>query len=101
MKPSASSATDWTKPGPARVTNTPAAEAASTSMLRISTAQRTKARKFGSAGNISPGPAVSRSATMISTSRAASIRPAASSASFASCSFTSAMACSPLRLRSP
>ena len=46
MKPSASSATDWTKPGPARVTRTPAAEAASTSMLRISTAQRTKARKF-------------------------------------------------------
>ena len=40
MKPSASSATDWTKPGPARVTSTPAADAASTSMLRISTAQR-------------------------------------------------------------
>src|SRR5216683_2766463 len=47
MKPSASSATDGTKPGPARVTSTPAAEAASTSMLRISTAQRTNARSFG------------------------------------------------------
>jgi hypothetical protein len=101
MKPMASSATDRTKPGPARVTRTPAAEAAPTSTLRISTAQRTKARKFGSFGNISPGPAVSRSATMISTSRAASMRPAASSASLASCSFTDAMSCSPFRLHSP
>ena len=69
--------------GSGRVTSTPAADAASTSMLRISTAQRTKARSFGSSGNISRGPAVSRSATMISTSPAASIRPAASSASSA------------------
>ena len=56
MKPSASSATDWTKPGPACVTSTPAADAASTSMLRISTAQRTKARSFGSRGKISLRP---------------------------------------------
>ena len=42
-------------------------------MLRISTAQRTNARSFGSRGKISLGPAVSRSATMISTSRAAAL----------------------------
>ncbi len=42
--------------GLACVTSTPAADAAATSMLRISTAQRTKARSFGRRGNISPRP---------------------------------------------
>ncbi len=50
MKPSASSATDCTKPALACVTSTPAADAAATSMLRMSTAQRTKARSFGRRG---------------------------------------------------
>ena len=67
----------------------------------MSTAQRTKARKFGSFGNISPGPWVMRSATTISTSRAASMSAAASSARSPSCSFTSATAHRPARLRSP
>ena len=47
MKPTASSLTDCIKPGLARVTSTPALEAASTSILRMSTAQRTIARSFG------------------------------------------------------
>ena len=46
MKPIASSATAGTKPGEARVTSTPASEAAATSMLRISTAQRTHRAQF-------------------------------------------------------
>ena len=64
MKPTASSLTDWTKPGLARVTSTPAFDAASTSMLRMSTAQRTIARRFGRLANTSAGAAVSRSATI-------------------------------------
>ena len=45
-KPSASSVTEATKPGPARVTSTPAADAASTSTLRMSTAQRDEGAQF-------------------------------------------------------
>ena len=47
IKPTASSATASTKPGLARVTRTPFAEAAPTSTLRMSTAQRTKATELG------------------------------------------------------
>ena len=101
MKPIASSATAGTKPGEARVTSTPTSDAAATSMLRISTAQRTMARSFGSCGKISPLPSVTRSATMMSTSCAAATSPAASSASSPSCSLTSAMRLQAVQARSP
>ena len=58
--PTASSATASMKPGLARVTSTPAADAAPTSMLRMSTAQRTKATRSGSFAKISAGPSVWR-----------------------------------------
>ena len=58
--PTASSATESMKPGLARVTSTPAADAAATSMLRMSTAQRTKATRSGRLSKIAAGPSVWR-----------------------------------------
>ena len=73
MKPTASSATASTKPALARVTSTPLAEAAPTSTLRMSTAQRTKATRSGSCSNTAAGPSVMRSETMIWQPPASSI----------------------------
>jgi hypothetical protein len=101
MKPTASSLTDGTKPGLARVTRTPALDAASTSMLRMSTAQRTMARSFGKLANTSAGTAVRRSATIRSASRAAPINAAGSSDSSDSCSSTSPASSSPRNAFSP
>ena len=64
MKPTAISATEATKPGLAWVTSTPASEAAGTATLRMSTAQRTKATRPGSAAKIGAAPGVCRSETM-------------------------------------
>ena len=79
MRPMISSHTAGTKPGEARVTSTPAAEAATTSTVRISTALRTKATRPGSAWNSAAGPGTARSATMTRTPRAASISASPSS----------------------
>ena len=53
--PITSSLTESMKPALARVTNTPAAEAAATSTLRMSTAQRTKATRSGRAAKSAAG----------------------------------------------
>ena len=66
MKPTVSSATESMKPGLARVTRMPCAEAAPTSMFRMSTAQRTKAASSGSRAKIAAEPSVMRSETMTS-----------------------------------
>ncbi len=55
MKPTTSSTTDGTKPGPARVTSTPALVAAGTSTLLMSTATRTNADSRGSPVNTAAG----------------------------------------------
>ena len=77
--PIAISDTDAMKPGVARVTSTPCALAASTSMLRISTATRRNAQQSGASGKNSAGPGVWRSDTMISQPFAASASALASS----------------------
>jgi len=71
-KPIASSATDATNPGPARVTSTPAGSSFPHRILRISTAQRTKARIWEAVEKLRGlGQAIGHDDM---TSRAASIR---------------------------
>ena len=86
MKPTTSSTTDGTKPGPARVTSTPALVAAGTSTLLMSTATRTNADNRGSPANTAAGPAVMRSATITRASPAAATSRAGSSGASPSCS---------------
>ena len=101
MKPIPTSVTLSTKPGVARVTSTPAALAAGTSMVLISTATRRKATRSGAAAKVSALPGVARSATIAWQPRAASASAAPVSTVVPGLRTTSACSCSAASARSP
>jgi len=101
ISPIASSLTAGTQLRLAWVTSTPCALAASTSMLRMSTATRQTATRSGSAANSAASQGVARSATTMRQSRAAATSAGVSSGPASSCRTTSPSACKPAKARAP